>query len=430
MDMHRDAEVGESAHWFYKDMLYRPAIANGKAYKQTWRTEAQLRATSSEEIVNIARENLNKERVFVFMEDKGTVINLKKGSKTLDAAFAVHSNMGLYTQCVKANDVVVGLHRPLKMGDVVSVVTSDNVQAQRFWYDSVVSRCAKESLDKYFKNLNQFQICKALVKLLFAMYASAECIDKRYGVSGKVVAGKAVRVPNGRWLASKARDRTESKDIVDFLATLYKKDTTPLSAQEMIAKLFDISASNMTVMTENMSLIQVRKAVEARDPKMIELIERVVHPLIREEFPNLGVENSEETWDELVYQRSKAHMTRSSLSEKKVAAGEASESLSSDPRLTVQEAALAKQAMRDRLASLTRWIAVGPGGEHLPAGIKSPSEQISPIHLKSPFVLAGRPYSKEASSLPKPLMKKAKEHYAEESLHREARRAQSDRMSG
>jgi (p)ppGpp synthase/HD superfamily hydrolase len=427
VDMHRDAEVGEAAHWFYKDMLYRPVIANGKAYRQTWRTAAQLQAESSDEVVNLARQTLQRERVFVFMEDKGTVINLRRGSKTLDAAFAVHSSLGLYTKCVKVNDVIVGLHRPLQMHDVVRVVTSITAQAQRFWYDSVSSRGARGALDNYFKTLNQHQICKALVKLLFVMYASADGIDERYGVSGKVVSGRPVRTPNGRWLSTKAVHRVGAKDIVDFLATLYKKDTTPSSAQRMLAKLFDISPSNLTVTTENMSLIQVRKAVEAEDPKMLELIDRVVRPLVREVLPEMGIENIEESWEALLYYKPKSQLTKASIGEYDYSlhlpaprsAMHTYSQVSPRARMTAQEAALAKQALRNRLSNLERLPSRrGPG--HLPAGIKSPAEQISPIHLRSPYVVASRPYSKEAPSLPHALLKTARQQYAEISLKREA----------
>jgi GTP pyrophosphokinase len=49
--MHMKAEVGQAAHWSYKDMVYRAEIANTKSYQRTWRSPEQMRAESFSEVI-------------------------------------------------------------------------------------------------------------------------------------------------------------------------------------------------------------------------------------------------------------------------------------------------------------------------------------------------------------------------------------------
>jgi GTP pyrophosphokinase len=113
--MDRQAELGEAAHWFYKDSMYRPEIAETKVYKQAWRSPRQVNAKSPEELISMARQQLLTEKVFVFLDDRSTVLNLPKGATSLDAAFALHSDVGLTLSTVKVGGVQVGLNHILQV---------------------------------------------------------------------------------------------------------------------------------------------------------------------------------------------------------------------------------------------------------------------------------------------------------------------------
>ena len=93
--MHIQAELGESAHWYYKDQIYRQEISETKIYRSAWRSPTQLLAKSAIELLTLARQQLLASRVYVFLDDCSTVLNLPKGATALDAAFALHSDVGL-----------------------------------------------------------------------------------------------------------------------------------------------------------------------------------------------------------------------------------------------------------------------------------------------------------------------------------------------
>lgn len=134
LQMHRNAELGEAAHWSYKDQLYRSDIANSKLYKIAWRSPAQAEAKSAAELIGLAKRQLNAARVFVLLEDKSTVLNLRKGATALDGAFAVHTDVGLSTQSISVRGVPVGFKQVLRNGDIISVSTSRGaITAQPSW---------------------------------------------------------------------------------------------------------------------------------------------------------------------------------------------------------------------------------------------------------------------------------------------------------
>ena len=152
-EMHVNAELGNAAHWYYKDSIYRPEISNSKIYKAAWRSEQQMHAKSPAELIGMAKQQLQASRVFVFLEDKSTVVNLRKGATALDAAFAVHSQLGLSAVQVKVKGRRTQLSGPLKNGDVITVETSQDgsITASPSWVKLVKSPDSIRAIRKYFK---------------------------------------------------------------------------------------------------------------------------------------------------------------------------------------------------------------------------------------------------------------------------------------
>jgi (p)ppGpp synthase/HD superfamily hydrolase len=117
-EQHRAAEVGEAAHWCYKDRLYRPEVAGSGLYQLAWRSPAQLQAKSPAELFSLARQQLRAARVFVYLPDTSTVLNLPKGSTVEDLA----ARVGVKVQNILINGQTEDYTRKLVMGDVISLV--------------------------------------------------------------------------------------------------------------------------------------------------------------------------------------------------------------------------------------------------------------------------------------------------------------------
>ncbi len=147
--MHISAELGEAAHWFYKDMMYRPEIARSKLYSMVWRCGEQLQASTHAQVFGLAKAKLLSSRVLVLLEDQFTILNLRKGNTALDAAFIVHSLMGLATEEIRLNRQRVDLSTPLKTGDIVSIRMATHRTVQSSWLRMVKSTRAINILRQY-----------------------------------------------------------------------------------------------------------------------------------------------------------------------------------------------------------------------------------------------------------------------------------------
>ena len=101
----------------------------------------------------MAKAQLKESRIFVILDDKATVLNLKKGSTALDAAFAIHSDLGLSTSSIVVNGKTARLDQPLENGDIITVQVNKNkkVYPRLFWLNIVQTDSAKAILRKFFR---------------------------------------------------------------------------------------------------------------------------------------------------------------------------------------------------------------------------------------------------------------------------------------
>ena len=98
------AEFGMAAHWAYKDGSRRQIDQNNaspekmsEVYNTPWLStikEWQDEVVCSRDFVDCVRRELLGKRVFVFLRN-GKILNLSKGSTAIDAAFQIHSEVGL-----------------------------------------------------------------------------------------------------------------------------------------------------------------------------------------------------------------------------------------------------------------------------------------------------------------------------------------------
>lgn len=181
-EMHVTAELGQAAHWCYKDHIYRPEVASSKTYLIAWRSPSQMQARSSAELIGLAKKQLRASRVYVYLEDMSTVLNLQNGATALDGAFAIHTMLGLTASDVLVNNQSVELSHTLSTGDVITVNCFPVGAGERDISSLTLKQAVRPSkmglartkyalaaLRKYFKQYNEESlICMGIIKLLMA----------------------------------------------------------------------------------------------------------------------------------------------------------------------------------------------------------------------------------------------------------------------
>ena len=108
--MHKIAEYGMASHWAYTDGKKRAIQPNSHEklsdlYNTPWLSsikEWQDEVLCSRDFVDCVRRELLGKRVFVFLRN-GKILNLAKGSTVIDAAFQIHTEVGLTMHGVEIN---------------------------------------------------------------------------------------------------------------------------------------------------------------------------------------------------------------------------------------------------------------------------------------------------------------------------------------
>jgi GTP pyrophosphokinase len=100
--MHQVAEYGMASHWAYTDGKRRKMDS---LYNTPWLSsikEWQADSINSRDFVDSVRRELLGKRVFVFLRN-GKILNLARGATAIDAAFQIHTEVGLTMQGVEIN---------------------------------------------------------------------------------------------------------------------------------------------------------------------------------------------------------------------------------------------------------------------------------------------------------------------------------------
>ena len=155
-DMHRTAEFGIAAHWAYKE-------ASNKGTKQTiavtedklaWLRETlewQKNTENPDEFLNTLKTELFEDEVYIFTP-KGTIKVLPKGATPIDFAYSVHQEIGNRMVGCKINSKMMPIITPLRNGDIVEILTSDQSKGpSRDWLKFVKSSSAKTKINQWFK---------------------------------------------------------------------------------------------------------------------------------------------------------------------------------------------------------------------------------------------------------------------------------------
>lgn len=149
-EMHRTAEYGIAAHWLYKQSH---AGEDDFGRQLGWfrqLLELQQESATPEEFLEFLKVDLYHDEIFVFTP-QGDVKRLPKGATTIDFAFHVHTDVGLHTTGARVNGRIAPLHRELKNGDTVEVMTSPLARPSRDWLAHVRTGRARSKIRQWVR---------------------------------------------------------------------------------------------------------------------------------------------------------------------------------------------------------------------------------------------------------------------------------------
>lgn len=158
--MHHHAEFGIASHWRYKE--------GNTEYNHNFEKKlAELRQFlesndddgDANDFLERFKSNFFEENVYV-LSPHGKVIELPKGSKPLDFAYALHTKLGHCCYGAKVNNQPVQLNYTLKSGDVVTILTNREENPSRHWLiqaDYLKTTKARNSVKIWLKMQNNQQ---------------------------------------------------------------------------------------------------------------------------------------------------------------------------------------------------------------------------------------------------------------------------------
>ena len=165
-EMHRIAEYGIAAHWAYKEASYfgKKQAVKVEEDKLAWLRETlewQKDMQDPEEFMQTLKKELFEDEVYVFTP-KGAIKVLPKGSTPIDFAYQIHAEIGHHMVGAKINSQMMPIITPLKSGDIVEIITSDQSKGpSRDWLKFVKSSGARNKINSWFKkNLREENISK------------------------------------------------------------------------------------------------------------------------------------------------------------------------------------------------------------------------------------------------------------------------------
>lgn len=156
-DMHKIAEYGIAAHWAYKEANF---LGRGKKNvvvtedKLAWLRETlewQQEMQDPEQFLENLKTELFEDEVYVFTP-KGQIKVLPKDATPIDFAYSIHAEIGNHMTGCKINSKMMPIITPLKSGDIIEIITSDNSKGPSLdWLKFIKSTGAKNKINSWFK---------------------------------------------------------------------------------------------------------------------------------------------------------------------------------------------------------------------------------------------------------------------------------------
>jgi (p)ppGpp synthase/HD superfamily hydrolase len=142
--MDAEAELGNAAHWRYKEAAYGK---NVDRWMLDVRNVLETLGAHQLDDRNTAKIDTESDRIYVFTPT-GDLRELKNGATVLDFAFEIHTDVG--SKCIggKINGKIVPIRHRLKNGDQVEIVTAKNQHPHPDWLNVVVTSKAKNRINR------------------------------------------------------------------------------------------------------------------------------------------------------------------------------------------------------------------------------------------------------------------------------------------
>ncbi len=149
-EMHHTAEYGIAAHWLFKEGKRNADELDRHLAWFRQLIELQQDTHTPEEFLEFLKVDLYQDEIFVFTP-RGDVKRLPKGATPIDFAFAVHTEVGQHCQGARINGRIAPLHRPLRNGDTVEVMTSAQAKPSRDWLTHVQTARARHKIRQWIR---------------------------------------------------------------------------------------------------------------------------------------------------------------------------------------------------------------------------------------------------------------------------------------
>ena len=173
-EMHRTAEHGIAAHWLYKHDGRRDELDQQLGWFRQL-LELQQDTHNPEEFLEFLKIDLYQDEIFIFTP-QGDVKRLPKGATPIDFAFMVHTEVGLRCQGAKINGRIAPLHRELKNGDTVEILTATQSRPSRDWLSHVNTARARHKIKQWIKHEEE-QVSRTLGKEILAREVRRRRLD-------------------------------------------------------------------------------------------------------------------------------------------------------------------------------------------------------------------------------------------------------------
>jgi len=169
-DMHDIAEYGVAAHWKYKN-----GGNTSKGPNLDWLHSLASNDENVEEFYNDAKQDLYSEDIVVY-SPKGEIFTLPRGATAYDFAYNIHTDVGNKATQANINKIKKPLLTQLKSGDIVSIVTGENIIPRCTWQDMVKTTKAIKSIKALcHSRLNNIDklTSKNIINTIFSRYKNS-----------------------------------------------------------------------------------------------------------------------------------------------------------------------------------------------------------------------------------------------------------------
>lgn len=182
-EMDAMANHGIASHWLYKTDNNE---VKSSQHAQQWvqnLLELQKSAGSPIEFIEHVKVDLFPDEIYVFTP-KGRIMELPKGSTTVDFAYAVHTDVGNSCIACRIDRQLAPLSSKLQNGQTVQIVTAPGAQPNPAWLSFVVTGKARSNIRHFLKNQRRSESValgeRLLDKALSSLGKSLDDIDQTH----------------------------------------------------------------------------------------------------------------------------------------------------------------------------------------------------------------------------------------------------------